>query len=337
MTISVIVPFYNSGADLAECVAALDRQRRADSEIILVDDASARAPSVVQSHESLRLFRLAKNSGPAAARNHGARHARGEILFFVDADVVVDAGALERVQKTFDEQAELAAVFGSYDAEPRSKGMVSQYRNLLHHFVHQNGDPEATTFWAGCGAIRKSVFEQIGGFDEKRFAKASIEDIELGYRLRAAGYRIWLDKELQGKHLKHWSFASMVRTDICNRAIPWSRLILQTKNLPNDLNLRQSQRASFILAVCACTFLSCSFLEPRWLLAMGLAVGALVALNRSLYIFFLRRRGVIFAGTALALQLLYYLYSGFSYVYVLVEMQLRRVLRSMIPKRSANS
>ena len=58
--------------------------------------------------------------------------------------------------------------------------MVSQYRNLLHHFVHQHGHAEASTFWAGCGAIRRAAFDAVGGFDAARFPRPSIEDIELG-------------------------------------------------------------------------------------------------------------------------------------------------------------
>ena len=82
--------------------------------------------------------------------------------------------------------------------------MVSQYRNLLHHFVHQEGNPEASTFWAGCGAVRRAAFDAVAGYDEARFRRPSIEDIELGYRLRRAGYRIRLDRDLQCTHLKRW-------------------------------------------------------------------------------------------------------------------------------------
>lgn len=335
MAVSVIVPFYNSGAELAECVGALERECGADSELVLVDDGSTLAPALAPGSRNTRLLRLAQNSGPAAARNHGARHARGEILFFVDADVVVHAGALARVQQAFDETADLAAVFGSYDNQPKAAGLISQYRNLLHHFVHQNGSPEAATFWAGCGAIRKAVFEQIGGFDEKRFAKPSIEDIELGYRLRAAGHRIRLDKALQGKHLKRWTLGSMLRTDIYDRALPWSRLILQTKNLPNDLNLKQSQRASFVLALGACAFLLLSLFRPLWLLAAGGAVCGLVLLNRPLYAFFRQQRGIGFASATVALQFLYFLYSGISYGSVWFELQSKRLLRNLVPQKNS--
>src|SRR5262245_14313695 len=218
MRISIIVPAYNNPQELRECLSALLASAYTDSEIIVVDDASTDDTPAVATRMGVRVFRLERNSGPAAARNYGARQAAGDILFFVDADVVVVPGAVSHVVKVLEEHPDFAAMFGSYDAFPRAKGVVSRYRNLLHHFVHQHGNPEASTFWAGCGAIRRSVFEEIGGFDERRFPRPSIEDIELGYRLRHAGHRILLDKSLHGKHLKQWTLRSMIRTDITCRA-----------------------------------------------------------------------------------------------------------------------
>jgi GT2 family glycosyltransferase len=325
MRVSIIVPVYENSRELSECISALKRSAPPDAEIIVVDDASTDDSSSVAARMGVRLLQLTKNSGPAAARNYGASQAQGDILFFVDADVVVARTAVVRAVRTFQEQTGVAAVFGSYDAQPRAQSVVSQYRNLLHHFVHQNGDPDASTFWAGCGAMRRSVFEQIGGFDEKRFPKPSIEDIELGYRLRAAGHRILLDKSIQGKHLKRWNFWSLIRTDIVRRAIPWSRLILETKNLPNDLNLRLRERTSFALVLLACMFLGLAVLRPTLL---GISVAALLGLailNRQLYAFFFRQHGVFFAGASIALHLLYYLYSGTSYLYVWTEFHLRRL------------
>lgn len=95
--------------------------------------------------------------------------------------------------------------------------------------------------------MRKNVFLELNGYDYKKFAEPSIEDIELGYRMREKGYKIRLDKDLQVTHLKHWGWYSMIKTDIFNRAMPWSRLILQTKSLPEDLNLRISDRVSTAL------------------------------------------------------------------------------------------
>jgi GT2 family glycosyltransferase len=326
MRVSIIVPVYENSQELSKCLAGLKRSALPDTEIIVVDDASTDDSLSVAARMGAHVLQLTKNSGPAAARNYGARQASGDLLFFVDADVVLAPDALGRVEKAFREQPDLSAVFGSYDAHPKAAGVISQYRNLLHHFVHQNGNSEASTFWAGCGAIRRSVFEEIGGFDEKRFPHPSIEDIELGYRLRRAGYRILLDKSLQGTHLKQWTLLSFVRTDVVYRAIPWSRLILETKNLPNDLNLKWDQRASFILVLLACVFLALGMFHTGFIALSATAFLGVLVLNRRMYVFFFRQRGLFFALACVPLHILYYLYSGLSYIYVRTGFLLRSLV-----------
>jgi len=320
--ISVIVPVYNNPQDLRECLSALTASSCSELEIIVVDDGSTDNTPQVAAEMGVRVLRLTKNSGPSAARNYGVRHSRGDILFFVDADVVVMPKAVSHIQKVFEEQPDVDAVFGSYDVWPRAKGLVSQYRNLLHHFVHQKGNPEASTFWAGCGAVRRSAFEEIGGFDEERFPRY-IEDIELGYRLRRAHHRILLDKGLYGTHLKRWTLLSMIRTDIIGRALPWTRLILESKNAPHDLNLKPGQRLSVVLAGLASLFLLLAPFRTELLQLSAAAVLGVVALNRDLYTFFLRRRGLLFATACIPLHLLYYLYSGLTFLYVSLDFRLR--------------
>ena len=320
--ISIIVPVYNSPQELRECLAMLVASSCPGSEIIVVDDGSTDNTAEIAAEMGVRVLRLPKNSGPSAARNYGASQARGDIFFFVDADVVVMPGAAARILETFEKHPDVAATFGSYDTSPRANGVVSQYRNLLHHFVHQKGSTEASTFWAGCGAIRRRAFEQVRGFDETRFAR-KIEDIELGYRLREAGYRILLDKGLLGTHLKKWTLRSMIRTDVIYRADPWARLILESKIAPPDLNLRPGQRMSAALAV---LFALSLLLTPFQFELIDLSAAALfgvVALNRKLYAFFFRQRGLCFASACVPLHLLYYLYSSATYLYVWVGFQLR--------------
>ena len=321
--ISIIVPAYNNSQDLLECLSALKASSIPNSEIIVVDDASTDDTPSIATSMGVSILRLPQNSGPALARDRGASHARGDILLFVDADVVITPDAISRVVKTLEEHSDVAAVFGSYDAFPRDKGVVSQYRNLLHHFVHQNGNPEASTFWAGFGAIRRSVFEETGGFDEKRFPKCSIEDIALGYRLRQAGYRILLDKELQVTHLKRWTLRSVIWTDIFYRAIPWSKLILKESILPRDLNLQISHRISALLVGLLVIMLTLAFFDALnffnttikgvFIFISLLLIVSLLFLNRKLYLFFFQKRGIKFLLFAIPLHFLYYLYSGLTF------------------------
>ena len=178
-----MVPATDAPATLGPCLEAIAAGLGPGDELIVVEAPPGLAP--------------------AAARNDGASRAVGDVLVFVDADVVVHADALARLRAALADPS-VDAVFGSYDDEPSAPGVVSAYRNLLHHHVHQQGAGEARTFWTGLGAIRRDVSVAAGGFDADAFPRPSVEDVELGARLFAAGARIVLDPLVQGTHLKEW-------------------------------------------------------------------------------------------------------------------------------------
>jgi GT2 family glycosyltransferase len=239
------------------------------------------------------------------------------VVVFVDSDVVVSPDTVARLGAVLAARPDVAAVFGSYDAEPRAPGLVSQYRNLLHHFVHQHGNPDASTFWAGCGAMRRSVFDAVGGFDESAHARA-IEDIELGYRVRAAGHRIVLDRDIQVTHLKRWTLGSVAWTDAMLRALPWSRLVVRRRP-PADLNISGGQRLSVALTCLSLLLLAGALRWPTLLLPSIGGVLAVLVVNRRLLTFFARVRGRVFAIATIPLLLLYYLESGACYAWARLE------------------
>ncbi len=214
--------------------------------MIVVDDGSTDLTRSVAAEFPVTLLSTEGRRGPAFARNLGAKAATGDVLVFLDSDVCVAHDTLERIQRAFELDPELDALIGSYDNSPRSQDFLSQYRNLMHFHGHQTGAQRASTFWSGCGAIRRTLFLELSGFDET-FLRPAIEDIELGYRLVRAKRKIVLDRAIQVTHLKRWTFWSLVKTDICDRGIPWTELILRDRFMPNDLNLQLSQRVSVAL------------------------------------------------------------------------------------------
>jgi hypothetical protein len=234
---------------------------------------------------------------------------------FVDADVVVQPGTIARVAEQFEANPNLAAIFGSYDDSPFAKNFLSQYKNLFHHFVHQRSSSEATTFWAGCGAVRRTVFGDVGGFDGSRYQNPSIEDIELGYRIHSRGHRILLDKGLQAKHLKEWRLASLLRADILCRAIPWTKLILERKENTKDLNLKTTDRISGVLVGLLIPALFASFIKPVFFYLVAGILLVIVVLNAELYRYLLHKRGALFVVPAFFMHLLYYFYSGATFVF----------------------
>ncbi len=244
--ISVVIPVYNSAQTLRQCLEHLRRSTVADYECIVVDDGSTDDSAEVAAEFGTTVLHTHKRSGPAFARNLGANKAEGKILFFIDADVCVSPDILDRVLANFNQDPELTAVIGSYDDHPESQDFLSLYRNLMHCYVHRQSHRAASTFWCGCGAILKSAFHEYSGFDVS-YKRPAIEDIELGYRLARDKKKLLLDPTIQVKHLKRWSFYSLVKTDICDRGIPWTELILRDRFMPNDLNVQLSQRVSVAL------------------------------------------------------------------------------------------
>jgi glycosyltransferase involved in cell wall biosynthesis len=327
--LSIIVPAFNSARELRESLPALTRSMSPGDELLVVDDGSTDDTAAVAAAAGARVLALGRKSGPSTARNHGAHHAAGSILLFVDADVVVRPDVMARIRDAFAQEPRVAAIFGSYDATPRAAGLVSRYRNLLHHFVHQQGNPEAATFWAGLGAVRRGVFLDAGGFDAARFPEPAIEDIELGYRLRRAGHRILLDRDLQGTHLKSWTLVSMVRTDLMRRALPWGRLILERAVAAHDLNLKADQRWSACLLVVALVAGAAAPFLPALGAAAVAAILAIVVLNRRFYALLRRHGGLLFAVRAIPLHLLYFLYSGLAFAYVSIEARARRAAAAL--------
>jgi GT2 family glycosyltransferase len=307
--LTVVIPVYNGGPQLERCLDALLASDFSDYEIVVVDDGSTDDSASLARARGVPVLQHGARSGPAAARNLGASHARGSIVLFLDADVVVRRDTLARLSAHF-RALGVAAVFGSYDDAPEAVGFVSQYKNLQHHFVHQQSSAMAETFWAGCGAIRRKAFAAVGGFDERKYRRPSIEDIELGYRLRRKDFKIVLDQELQVTHLKRWTFRSLLRTDIFNRALPWSRLILENEGMIKDLNLRVRDRACAALTGLAVAALMLSYFSIAFLPLMLAALACVFLLNRRFFGFLKARRGGWFALRSFPLLALYYFYSG---------------------------
>ena len=317
MKLAVVVPARQAAETLPQCLTAAWRSGGPGIELLVVDDASTDGTSAAAEAYGATVLRHGTAAGPAAARNAGARAATADLVLFVDADVAIAKDAIPRVIAAFEADPDLAAVFGSYDDAPQAGAFVSDYRNLLHHFTHQNSREQSRSFWAGCGAVRQSVFLELGGFDE-RYHRPSIEDIEFGWRCANAEHRIRLDKELQGNHLKRWTLPEVVRIDIRDRAYPWSCLVLEHREIPRDLNLRLSDRASAVLVwIGALSAIMTPASSSAWrgglLTGVLLSLAAVLWLNRDFYLWLARQRGIRFLAGAFWLHLLYFAYSSATF------------------------
>ncbi len=321
--VALIVPVGGAAPAWGRCARSLARLNPAPGEIVVVMDGPNDALSAVASGIGATVVQLAERSGPATARNSGAETTDADLLLFIDSDIEVPADLVASVAAEFSADSELTAVIGSYDDAPGDPGFLSQYRNLLHHYVHQKGRQQASTFWAGCGAVRSRAFNEVGGFDGN-YPVPSIEDIEIGSRLRRSGHAIRLAKDIQVKHLKTWRLVDLLRTDLLRRAAPWTELMLREGHMVNDLNVKTRDRMSVFLAFIPLLTFPAAWAWPP-LLAVGVAALVLLGiLNAGLFGFFLRRRGILFTLGAIPMYWVYLVICGLGFALGLVRHQFGR-------------
>ena len=324
LTISIITPVHSGGENFRRCLSSLSLSATPPDEIIVVADGESDGSWRIAEEFGFQVVKIPVSGGPARARNIGAENAKGDILFFVDADVTIAKDAIGIVLDAFQKDHDLAAVFGSYDDEPFETNFLSQYKNLFHHYVHQTSNEEASTFWGACGAIRRETFMNMGGFD-KNYRRPSIEDIELGYRLKKAGYRIRLIKRLDVKHLKHWGFLSLLKADFFYRALPWTRLILREGDFLDDLNLKISNRISVISVYLLILTLLVTLYIPAFIIPVVLLMVLLLILNWDLYRFFKNKRGMYFAIKTIPWHWFYFLYGGLAFLIGFTDHQIKKL------------
>lgn len=304
--LSVIIPVFGNPVFMEACLSSIRQSEFSDFEIVVADDASPDAEAIreVAFRHNARVVRLDRNRGPATARNRAAREATGEVLVFLDSDVTVHVDTLGRIAEAFRSDPQLSALMGSYDLDPDVQGTVATFRNLLHAHVHHRSSRQASTFWAGCGGVRRAWFGELGGFDES-YPQPSIEDVEFGMRLHRAGGKLELDPNIQVRHAKRWTLFSMFHADTFLRAMPWTGLMLR-HGLPDGLNFRWQDRVSLLLATLlpALALLALRFGRGWWLIA-GAALAAVGLLQAPLFRFLARTRSGLFSAACFPLYLVH--------------------------------
>lgn len=312
MKLSVIVPCYNSSRELEQCLAALTKSQYGDFEVLVVDDGSTEPLEELVRRHGFKYMRIDGPSGPARARNRGVEQTNSEWVIFIDADVCVHPDTLAGIARAIEENPGIASVIGTYDDSPAYPSFISQYKNLFHRFVHKSFDGPVSTFWAGCGAVRRDAFWSVGGFDEIRYRRPAIEDIELGTWMTVKGHRIILDSRIQVKHLKRWSLYGLLKTDIKDRGIPWTQLMLRSGKLVNTLNVSQTQRLSVALVFMTIASIVSAVRWPMLWFVVAAGAAGVTLLNLDFYRFFLAERGLWFTLRVVPMHWIYFLSCGIS-------------------------
>ncbi|MBL4619792.1 MAG: glycosyltransferase family 2 protein [Marinicaulis sp.] len=315
-TLAVIIPAYNAEATLESCLVAIAASKRKPTEVIMFNDGSTDTTVEIAKRHGVKIVTNDKRAqGPAIGRNLATQETDADILVFIDADVDVHPNSIGLLESAILKEPDVAAAFGSYDDAPLSNRIAALYANLRHHYHHQTSARDASTFWSGFGAIRRSDFVNINGFDAA-YAEPSIEDIDLGTRLRNADRRILLVPKAMAKHCKDWGLVQLWRTDVFNRALPWSRLIVSRVTDGADLNTSLREKVIAIAAHCIWLFGALSFFAPLISIAFFGAVIFFLAANWKFFILLARRGGSRLLIAGVILHWLYYIYSSLAFAFI---------------------
>jgi GT2 family glycosyltransferase len=290
--ISVIMPVYNAEGLLGECLAALRSGEGAEDEILVVDDGSTDRSREIAAAAGCRVIPSGGRLGPAGARNRGVREATGDVLFFVDSDVIVRPDTLPRLAEAFAEDATLDGVIAVQAPAMRFRNLCSRYKNLWMYYTYaRRAGEDVPLFYTTAAAIRRQVFLDSGGFD-LNYTNPNVEDTDFGQKLARLGYRVRVLPDLEVEHVKGYDLPGLLRVDFL-RSMSLARLKLRKRadaGAANDTSVPSSYILSVPLACLAVVLLAAAVvLGSRALLTASiLALGAVFVLNMP----FLRLLGI---------------------------------------------
>ncbi len=243
--ISIVIPTYNASGYMPNLLDSIFRQKIEDLEVIIVDDRSTDNTVETARRYPVRVIELDVNAGPAKARNIGVKAAKGDIIFFLDADVIVMDGTVKAVKDYFMDNPDSKCVIGICTIEPLNKGFVPRYMAMFE-YIHLIGTKEnkVSVFAPRCGAIQKDFFLDIGGYNES-YRGADVEDFELARRVNRTD-SIILNRNMLVKH----QFADFRQAgrNYFKRTVMWVHLFFKEKKLDNA---GPTAPSNGIAAICA--------------------------------------------------------------------------------------
>ncbi|MCX6814389.1 MAG: glycosyltransferase family 2 protein [Candidatus Aenigmarchaeota archaeon] len=185
--VSIIIPAYKSEKTIRETIESAKGVSYKRKEILVVNDCLDKVPGICK-ELGVRVIQNKKRLGKWLALNNAIKHTKGEILFFLDADTVIEKDAISRIIPWFTKQ-EIAVVSPKYISQkssriiPRLASLENKFNSSLFKMDMYFG---SMISFRGCGvAIRRSFFESVGGW-----SKTLIEDVDFAAKTLESGHKI---------------------------------------------------------------------------------------------------------------------------------------------------
>ena len=291
MRFSLIITAYNAQSTLAACLEAVFSSDIKDFEAILIDDGSSDKTAEIVKGFPCRVISLGKNSGTAFSRNTGKDNAKGAILVFIDADVVIKKDTLKVIGESFRQGGDIVAVTGLLTRDCPGSNFFSQYKNLYMHYIFRRCPRFVDFLYGSAIAVRRDGFLPFN--TEFKFT----DDTELGQRYKRLNKKILLNQDLEVTHLKVYDLKGILKNDF---SVPfwWAKSFILHKGY-RDIFLKRRfshARAGQLTAIFSAYLLLFS-LFIAWQRMNVMRLGLLIiflALNYGFFKFLYKEKGAFF-------------------------------------------
>jgi glycosyltransferase involved in cell wall biosynthesis len=227
--ISVIIPNYNGSSTIGKCLEAAFSSEYDNFDIIVTDDCSTDNSAEIIKGFPCKFISLDKHSGASKARNAGAKNSSGEVLFFIDADCLLQKNTLASVNKTF-LAGEDSIIGGTYTVIPYDNSFFSAFQSIFINYSETKKEPP-DYMPAHAMVISSEIFMKSKGFQENFLP--ILEDVEFSHRLRKMGYKLTMNSEILVQHIFNFTLIKSMKNAF-RKSLYWTIYSLKNKDLLAD-------------------------------------------------------------------------------------------------------
>jgi GT2 family glycosyltransferase len=296
--ISVVIPVHNGSRTIGRCLQSVTSVADDNLEVIVVDDSSSDRSVDIIGTFPVRLIRLDRHSGASAARNAGAGHSTGAILFFMDADCLLQQETLGQVRATAARHGSGTVIGGTYTPAPEDPGFFSLFQSIFIHYFETKRADAPDYIASHALAMDADAFRRTGGFPEDFLPV--IEDVEFSHRLRRQGFRLVMEPAIQVRHIFNFTLRRSLRNAV-KKSRFWTRYSLRNRDLLADSGTASRELKMTVLSAMLClavigTWLATGKAFLLWSLPVIVGLNAVV--NQGLIRTFKSTGGTLFAFLA---------------------------------------
>lgn len=299
LDVSVVIPAYNRGEDVLDCVRSIQKSLFQPKEIVVVDDGSTDNSVELLKSNNITVIEHGNNRGTAAARNTGAKHTTGEIIAFIDSDVIIHEDTILKLVEVFQHDETISVIVGLPDKTNKFQGICTEhfimrvYFRLFSYSGYLSFTNGTTT------AARRSTFDRVGGYNEV-LETPGTEDVEFGLSVYQNNEKIYLDKTNVVTHNKKIDFLGLIKNDM-TRTVARVFYMLRKRQVGSALKSKQiistpmSQAVSALIVPVNLSFLFLMIYSPLFFFPFLVFLFFFYRLNYGYLSFVRKEKGMFFS------------------------------------------